>query len=148
MFYQVILSFFRSTVATAAQHVIPAAFVPLTYPVTCADHSSLRTAAFPVNQRLGFIHNLLMGNGWPCISQSLFSIACFFMVDVCLLWRATTITQPDSIMVMLQKRDLLQDYQQALNAYQHCNQRLCGRICCFLLCLMNKYVTTMRHQTL
>ena len=31
-------------------------------------------------------------------------------------------TQPDSLMLMLQKGDLLQDFQQALNEYADCNQ--------------------------
>ena len=34
----------------------------------------------------------------------------------------TATSQPDSIMVMLQKGDLLQDYQQARDYYQDCNQ--------------------------
>ncbi|MDP6969230.1 MAG: YqiA/YcfP family alpha/beta fold hydrolase [Gammaproteobacteria bacterium] len=35
---------------------------------------------------------------------------------------ATTISQPDSMMLMLQKGDLLQDYRQALDCYGHGNQ--------------------------
>ena len=34
----------------------------------------------------------------------------------------TAMTDPDSVMVMLQKKDLLQDYQQAIDYYKDCNQ--------------------------